>query len=84
MDENDGKFRIITSINSWGEVNKRHTNLYILDENLKKYSSLTKLAPSETFRSSRFMGDKLYLVTFKQVDPLFAIDLSDQKDPKIL
>jgi inhibitor of cysteine peptidase len=84
MDENDGKFRIITSIKSWWEVNERHTNLYILDEDLENYSSLTKLAPGETFRSSRFIGDKLYLVTFKQVDPLFAIDLKDQKNPKIL
>ena len=84
MDENDWKFRIITSINSWGEQRERHTNLYILDENLENYSSLTKLAPWETFRSSRFMRDKLYLVTFKQVDPLFAIDLKNQKNPKVL
>ncbi len=84
MDEKDGKFRIITSINSWWRINERHTNLYILDKDLKKYSSLIELAPGETFRSSRFMWDKLFLVTFKQVDPLFAIDLSDQKNPKIL
>lgn len=84
MDENDWKFRIITSINSWWEQRKIYTNLYILDENLENYSSLTKLAPEETFRSSRFIWDKLYLVTFKQVDPLFAIDLKDQKNPKVL
>ena len=30
------------------------------------------------------MGDKLFLVTYQQVDPLFAIDLADQKNPKIL
>jgi len=30
------------------------------------------------------MGERLYLVTFKQVDPLFVISLSDPKDPKIL
>jgi len=80
MDEKDGNFRIITS--QWQP--KRSTGLYILDKDLKLVSSLTNLAPWETFQSSRFMGDKLFLVTFKQVDPLFAIDLSNMKKPKIL
>jgi hypothetical protein len=39
---------------------------------------------TEDFKSSRFIWDKLFLVTFKQIDPLFAIDLADQKNPKIL
>ena len=84
MDEKDWLFRIITSINSWWKVDEMHTDLYILDKNLKLHSSLTKLAPWETFRSSRYMWDKLFLVTFQQVDPLFVIDLSDSKNPKIL
>jgi uncharacterized secreted protein with C-terminal beta-propeller domain len=40
MDEKDGKFRIITDVNSRGS---KHTSLYILDENLEKYSSLEGL-----------------------------------------
>jgi inhibitor of cysteine peptidase len=50
-----------------------------LDEDLESVSNLTNLAPGETFRSSRFIGDKLFLVTFEQIDPLFAIDLSGEK-----
>jgi len=85
MDEKDDKFRIITSTNNWASRdNKSHTDLYILDKNLKKYSSLENMGEGERFQSSRFMGDKLFLVTFKQVDPLFAIELKDQKNPKIL
>ncbi len=80
MDEHEGNFRIITS--SWQP--ERSTGLYILDENLKKVSDLTHLAPGETFQSSRFLGDKLFLVTFEQIDPLFAIDLSDQNNPEVL
>jgi inhibitor of cysteine peptidase len=72
MDEHDENFRIITS--AWSP--ERSTGLYILDKNLELTSSLTDLAPGETFRSSRFIGDKLFLVTFEQIDPLFAIDLS--------
>ena len=34
--------------------------------------------------SSRFIGDRAYLVTYKTVDPLFVIDLSDEKNPKVL
>lgn len=80
MDEKDTNFRIITS--EWRP--ERSTWLYILDDNLEMISSLTWLAKGESFKSSRFMWDKLYLVTFKQVDPLFAIDLSDVENPEVL
>lgn len=80
MDEKDGKFRIITS--QWSP--DRSTNLFILDETLNKYSSLTGLGKDENFQASRFIGDKLFLVTFQQVDPLFVLDLADQKNPKVL
>ena len=84
MDEKDEHFRIITSTNSWGAEREQHTDLYIVDKNLKLVSSLNNLWENENFKSSRFMWDKLFLVTFKQVDPLYAIDLADQKNPKVL
>jgi hypothetical protein len=46
--------------------------------------SLTDLAPGERIYSARFMGKRGYLVTFKQVDPLFVIDLSDAENPREL
>ncbi len=85
MDEKDGFFRIITTTNRWSsKSNISHTDLYILDKNLKLYSSVNNIWEKENFQSSRFMGDKLFLVTFKQIDPLFIIDLKDQKNPKII
>jgi len=45
---------------------------------------LTGLAEGESIYSTRFMGDRLYMVTFRQVDPFFAIDLSNPKDIKTL
>ncbi len=45
---------------------------------------LSGIAPGENFQSSRFIGDRLYLVTFQQIDPLFVIDLSVPTAPKIL
>jgi uncharacterized secreted protein with C-terminal beta-propeller domain len=42
------------------------------------------LAEGERIFSARFLGDIGYIVTFRQVDPLFAIDLSDPENPKVL
>jgi len=80
MDEHEWDFRIITS--TWSP--ERSTWLYVLDEDLENISSLTNLAPWETFQSSRFMWDKLFLVTFEQIDPLFAIDLTNREQPVVL
>ncbi len=80
MDEYDNNFRIITS--SW--YPERATNLFVLDDSLKMVSKLTGLAKNENFQSSRFIKDKLFLVTFEQIDPLFVIDLKDVKNPTIL
>jgi hypothetical protein len=41
------------------------------------------LAPGEQIFSVRFVGDTGYVVTFRQVDPLFAIDLSDPANPQV-
>jgi len=83
MDEHDGYFRIATTSNGWrrGGVGN---NVYVLDEALNTVGSLEGLAPGEEIYSARFMGDRCYLVTFKKVDPLFAIDLSDPENPAVL
>ncbi|MDD2486890.1 MAG: beta-propeller domain-containing protein [Candidatus Gracilibacteria bacterium] len=81
MDENsDGLFRIITTSFS----PDRTISLYTLDKSLNLYSSLENIVKGENFQSSRFIGNKLYLVSFEQIDPLFVIDLKDAKNPKIL
>jgi len=45
---------------------------------------LDGIAPGEQIYACRFMGDKGYLVTFEQIDPLFTLDLSDPTAPKIV
>ena len=42
------------------------------------------MAKGEKMYSSRFMGDKVYLVTYKTMDPLFVIDLSNESKPRVL
>ena len=84
MDESKNRFRIATTTDSFSRSGTfTSNNVYVFDENLIQVGSLTKIAPDERIYSARFMGDKLFLVTFKQVDPFFVIDLSSDT-PKIL
>jgi len=85
MDEYDGFFRTATTIGySWGENEPSSNNVYILDENLELVSKIEDIATGEQIYSARFMGEKAYLVTFKNTDPFFTLDLSDPYNPKIL
>lgn len=68
-----------------GEVSDSMDNaLYILDEELQKVGELKSLAEDEQIYSARFADDMLYLVTYRRIDPLFQVDLSDPEEPKIL
>ncbi len=82
MDEFNGYLRIATTSGNWGEnlVNQ----VYVLDENLETAGLLKDIAKGERIKSVRFTGNTAYVVTFIQTDPLFVIDLSDVKAPKIL
>lgn len=77
MDEYEDNFRITTT-------NDEGNNLYVLDKNMKEIGSVTNLASGEQIYATRFMGDKAYVVTYKTVDPLFVIDLSNPTTPKVL
>lgn len=71
--------------NEFGKDKIKDSNsLYILDKDLKELSKLDGLAEDERVYSARFMGDVGYFVTYKQVDPLFSVNLSDPKNPKII
>lgn len=59
-------------------------SLYILDEDLNITGQINDIAKEEQVYSARFMGDIGYFVTFKQVDPLFSVDLSDPAAPEII
>ena len=85
MDEHNGKFRIATTNEFYSphEGDVRYNAVYVLDENLKTVGSLDRIALDESIFSARFMGERLYLVTFERIDPFFVIDLS-QDTPKIL
>ncbi len=61
------------------------SSLYVLRaDDLTQVSSLTGIAPGERVYAARYVGNYLYLVTYRQVDPLFGIDLSDPTNPRML
>lgn len=85
MDEHNGYFRVaITKGNMWNDDNPSANNLFIFDENLKVVSSIEDLARGERIYSARFMGDRVYIVTFRETDPLFVIDATDPVAPKVM
>ena len=89
MDESGDYFRIATTRNqTWSRFESQnresYNNLYVLNKNLQTTGRLEDLATGERIYSVRFMGNRAYLVTFKQTDPLFTIDLSNPAEPKVL
>lgn len=89
MDEHDGYFRIATTRGqSWSrfadDSTQSYNNLYILDQNMRQTGAVENLAEGERIYSVRFMQNRAYLVTFRQIDPLFAIDVSDPRNPAVL
>ena len=85
MDEHNGYFRIATTIGKTYDMDESTSNsLYVLDDSLKEVGRLDGIAKAEKIYSVRYVGDRAYVVTFKEIDPLFVIDLSNPKAPKIL
>lgn len=85
MDEKDGYLRVVTtSQRDYLFSGTTENGLYILDENMKQTGSVTGLAKGERIYSARFMGDMGYFVTYRETDPLFSVDLSNPKKPKVL
>ena len=76
IDEYNGYIRLVTT---YRDANYTQYNaLYVYDTDLNKVSVIKNMAEGETIRSARFMGDTAYFVTFRNTDPLFAVDLSDR------
>ncbi len=86
MDEYGGNLRVATtsSISTPRFGQYTYSNVYVLDENMATIGELTHIAEQETIYATRFIGDRLYMVTFRQIDPFFVIDLSVPQKPKVL
>lgn len=87
MDEHNGNLRMATHNDNWDSTtgtNNSDNAVYVLDAGLKIIGSVLNIAPGENIEAVRFMGDRGYVVTFKNIDPFFALDLSVPTAPKLL
>jgi inhibitor of cysteine peptidase len=93
MDEYNEYFRIATT--AWVQdnattvdgavfkVTRQFNSIYVLKSDLTVAGKLEKFKMDESIYSVRFLGDKCYVVTFKQIDPFFVISLSNPVEPKV-
>lgn len=89
MDEHDGILRVASTTAPawWGsgeDSESRITVLRQIGDSLVRIGMVDGLGETERIYSVRFMGDVGYVVTFRQVDPLYTVDLSDPRDPEVL
>jgi len=81
MDQHDGTLRIATTVPRTGDAESEN-DLYTLDaQSLERQGSVTGMGDDQRIHSVRYVGDTAYVVTFRRVDPLHVVDLSDPADP---
>jgi hypothetical protein len=88
MDEYEGTLRIVvTDENPWRFTDAvpqtSVVTMQLLGDNLVQSGSVSGLGKNERVYAVRFIEDRGYVVTFRQVDPLYVVDLSDPKDPTV-
>jgi len=91
MSEHNGDLRVATTSEPewWGwradSVSESSVKVLRADEGvLEVIGQVGELGKGERIYSVRYMGDTAYVVTFRQTDPLYTIDLSDPTAPKVL
>jgi uncharacterized secreted protein with C-terminal beta-propeller domain len=85
MNEYNGYFMVATSRLTTIAGNATESDdVYVLNQSMGQVSALRDIAPGENLYAVRFVGDMGYVVTFEQVDPLFAISFADVAHPVIL
>ncbi len=97
MSEHNGNLRVASTFDaSWsfdettgegGQVTESSNNVYVLEQaeaSLNVVGKIENIAPGETIQSARFLGDRGYVVTFLQIDPLFTVDLADPVNPRLM
>ena len=89
LDEYNNNLRVATTIggNWWGiglinGASDSANDVYVLDNNLNQIGSLKDLGAGESIYAVRFIENQAYLVTFKQTDPFFVLDMSDPANPQ--
>lgn len=87
LSEWDGHLRVATTTGgAWGENPKSSSGVYVLradGSTLIETGRVTGLGKGERIYSVRFVQGTGYVVTFRQTDPLYTVDLRDPRAPKV-
>jgi Beta propeller domain len=89
MDEHDGLLRVASTTNPpwWGNGFDSESQVTVLEEGegeLVDIGMVDGLGEGEQIYSVRFIGEAAYVVTFRQTDPLYTIDLTDPTRPRVV
>ena len=86
LSEHDGYLRIVTTVGGpWGDESESQVRVLSTDGDVMvEVGSVGDIGRGEQVQSVRFVGDVGYVVTFRQIDPFYTIDLSDPANPEIL
>ncbi|MCA9566378.1 MAG: beta-propeller domain-containing protein [Myxococcales bacterium] len=87
----DGHLRIATTDVDWwwgtASGTEGASNLFVLEQQgseLVPVGEVRGIAPGEQIQAVRMLGDRGYIVTYEQIDPLFTLDLSDPTAPALV
>ena len=84
LDEHEGALRVATT--EGGEGRSSTSTVTVFDASgplLKGIGRVAGLGKTERIYGVRFLGDTAYVVTFRQIDPLYVVDLSDPRKPLV-
>ena len=86
LDEYKENLRIAVTVGrrfGWISGRESVNDVYVLDKNLKVIGSVKDLGLTERIYSVRFIEEKGYLVTFRETDPFYVLDLSNPQKPEL-
>ena len=83
LDEHNGDLRVATTVGESVSRQDSENDVYVLDEDLERRSAAQGMGEGQRVYSVRFMGDTGYVVTFRQVDPFYVLDMSNPDDVSV-
>ena len=85
LSEHDGHLRVVTTSSDRSTASESWVRVLAeSDGRLTEVGSAGDIGRGERVQSVRFAGDVGYVVTFRQIDPFYTIDLSDPADPTVV
>jgi len=82
LSEHEGHLRIATTVEA--PAAESENDLYVLDGELDVVGEVRGMGVDQRIYSVRYVGDEAYLVTYRQIDPFYTVDLSEPEDPEIM